>query len=153
MQPSSTENTGNIGNTENTDDPKATAPAERPRRGLAIASLSIGAVGLVLALSTWGAWLFVLPWMPGTMPHSLVTIVFALVLGALWFAVLPAGTLAVIFGMVAGARPGGGESLARGGTYLGLLAVAVALAGAVVFMMNASGWGWPGSGVNDDLLR
>ncbi|GAB3493942.1 hypothetical protein [Amycolatopsis cihanbeyliensis] len=139
--------------TENTDNTDVTADAVRPRRGLAIASLSISSVGLVLALSTWGAWLLVLPWMPETTPHSLVTIVFALVLGALWFAVLPAGTLAVIFGMIAGARLRGGENLARGGTYLGLLAIAVALAGAVAFMMSASSWSWPGPGAYDALFH
>ncbi|MER6797028.1 hypothetical protein, partial [Amycolatopsis mediterranei] len=76
----------------------------RPGRGLAIASLAIGAAGLTLAVATWAAWLIVRPEIVSAWVFSWVTQAFVLVLGALWFALLPISVLALVFGVCAGAR-------------------------------------------------
>ncbi|WP_199431566.1 hypothetical protein [Qaidamihabitans albus] len=114
----------------------AVAAPGRPGRGLAVASLSVGAAGLVLALSTWAAWLLIRPQMQESPFFSWLTGVFVLVLGALWFAVLPAGVLGIIFGLVAGPRSPGGAALARAGAVLSLLALATAVPGAVAFVFG-----------------
>src|ERR1044072_1465568 len=76
----------------------------RPGRGLAIASLAIGASGLTLAVATWAAWLIVRPPVVTAWVYSWVAQAFVLVLGALWFALLPISVLALVFGVYAGAR-------------------------------------------------
>src|SRR2546423_9140097 len=83
----------------------------RPGRGLAIASLALGASGLTLAVATWAAWLIVRPQVVSAWMYSWVAQAFVLVLGALWFALLPISVLALVFGGYAGARtrPGPGR--------------------------------------------
>jgi hypothetical protein len=103
----------------------------RPGRGLAIASLAIGAAGATLALATWAAWLLVRPPLLAAWVYSWVAQAFVLVLGALWFALLPISVLALVFGICAGARtrPGFG----RIGATLGVVTLLLALSGAAVF--------------------
>lgn len=103
----------------------------RTGRGLAIASLAIGASGLTLAVATWAAWLIVRPEVVSAWALSWVTQAFVLVLGALWFALLPISVLALVFGVCAGARtrPGFG----RIGATLAVLTSLLALSGAAVF--------------------
>jgi len=112
----------------------------RPGRGLAIASLAIGAAGLTLAVATWAAWLIVRPPVVAAWTFSWVTQAFVLVLGALWFALLPISVLALVFGVCAGARtrPGPG----RIGATLAVLTALLALAGAAVFATSS----WHGVG-------
>ncbi|WP_020658182.1 hypothetical protein [Amycolatopsis benzoatilytica] len=112
---------------------------ERPSRGLGIASVSVAAVSLVLAGSTWMAWLLVRPRVIGGEIYPLVAQVFVLVLGALWFVALLAGVLALVLGVTGGARRrygGRGGDLARIGALLGALTFVVALAGAVAFTIQ-----------------
>ncbi|MEV6622412.1 hypothetical protein AB0M83_28675 [Amycolatopsis sp. NPDC051106] len=103
----------------------------RPGRGLAIASLAIGASGLTLAVATWAAWLIVRPPVVTAWVYSWVAQAFVLVLGALWFALLPISVLALVFGVYAGARthPGPG----RIGATLAVITALLALSGAAVF--------------------
>ncbi|TWE27895.1 hypothetical protein [Prauserella muralis] len=108
-----------------------------PRSGLAPASVAIAAVGLVLAVSTWVAWLLVLPGFRDAQPYGWITVVFALVLGALWFAVLPVGVLAIVFGALA-LRRGPLTGLARLGIGVGALALLVALGGVAAFVLDAT---------------
>lgn len=122
------------------DEPGAVTIAP-PRRGLAIASLAVGAATLVLAVSAWFAWLLVLPRLSVALHHSWLSVAFGLVLGAIWFAALPAGVVAAILGLASGARLPGGDNLGRAGAFLGLLSFAVALTGAVVFVLHAGAWG------------
>ncbi|MEV4150307.1 hypothetical protein AB0J40_42085 [Amycolatopsis sp. NPDC049691] len=112
----------------------------RPGRGLAIASLAIGAAGLTLAVATWAAWLIVRPPVVAAWTFSWVTQAFVLVLGALWFALLPISVLALVFGVCAGARtrPGPG----RIGATLAVLTALLALSGAAVFATSS----WHGVG-------
>lgn len=113
----------------------------RRGRGLAITSVSVGTAGLTLALATWVAWLVIRTQLEGAGHYtSWVAQVFALVLGALWFALLPAGVLGIVFGLFAGARDPYGSGIARVGAYLCLLTLAVALAGAAVFALTPSAW-------------
>jgi hypothetical protein len=126
------------------DDPGMGAPGfdaetgettTRPGRGLAIASLAIGASGLTLAVATWAAWLIVRPPVLSAWVYSWVAQAFVLVLGALWFALLPISVLALVFGVYAGARthPGPG----RIGATLGVITVLLALSGAAVFATSS----------------
>ncbi|MFJ7216352.1 hypothetical protein [Amycolatopsis sp. NPDC098790] len=103
----------------------------RPGRGLAIASLAVGASGLTLAVSTWAAWLLVRPVLLTAWMFSWLAQAFVLVLGALWFALLPISVLALVFGVCAGARtrPGPG----RIGATLAVITALLALSGAAVF--------------------
>jgi hypothetical protein len=103
----------------------------RPGHGLAIASLAIGASGLTLAVATWAAWLIVRPPVVSAWVFSWVAQAFVLVLGALWFALLPISVLALVFGVHAGARtrPGAG----RIGATLAVITALLALSGAAVF--------------------
>jgi hypothetical protein len=107
----------------------------RPGRGLGIASLAIGASGLTLAVATWAAWLIVRPPVLSAWVYSWVAQAFVLVLGALWFALLPISVLALVFGVYAGARtrPGPG----RIGATLGVITVLLALSGAAVFATSS----------------
>ena len=103
----------------------------RPGRGLAITSLAIGASGLTLAVATWAAWLIVRPPVVTAWVYSWVAQAFVLVLGALWFALLPISVLGLVFGVHAGARtrPGPG----RIGATLAVITALLALSGAAVF--------------------
>lgn len=103
------------------------------RPGLALASVALGAVGLVFAFATWVTWLVVHPW--GVLTSAL-TVIFALVLGALWVLVLGSAVLGVIFGLVVGET----GRLARIGIGLCSLAALLALAGAVAFVLAALHW-------------
>ncbi|MEV6874455.1 hypothetical protein [Amycolatopsis sp. NPDC051128] len=107
------------------------AETTRPARGLAIASLAIGAAGLTLAVATWAAWLIVRPQVVSAWAHSWVAQAFVLVLGALWFALLPISVLALVFGLCAGARTRPGQG--RIGATLAVVTVLLALSGAAVF--------------------
>ncbi|GAB2987114.1 hypothetical protein LWP59_09575 [Amycolatopsis acidiphila] len=98
---------------------------------LALASVALGAVGVVFAVSTWVTWLIIQPGDP-----TPLTIVVALVLGALWVVVLGAAVLALIFGFVG--RAAGG--LAKAGIGLGVVAMLLALGGAVAFVAAAADW-------------
>ncbi|MBB4684562.1 hypothetical protein [Amycolatopsis jiangsuensis] len=119
-----------------------TEPDEQPRRGLGVAAVAVAAVSFVLALCTWMAWLLVRPKLLTQPVYPIVTQVFLLVLGALWFVVLPAGVLAVVLGLTGGGRRRGGD-LARAGALLGALTFVVALAGAVTFTVDPMGGGQP----------
>jgi hypothetical protein len=99
----------------------------RPGRGLAIASLAVGASGLTLAVATWAAWLIVRPGIVSAWVFSWVTQAFVLVLGALWFALLPISVLALVFGVCAGARTQPG--FARIGATLAVVTALLALSG------------------------
>jgi hypothetical protein len=114
-----------------------------PRRGLAIASVAIGSAGLVVALSTWVAWLTIRPGLQDAVHYSWISQVFVLVLGALWFAMLPAAVLGLVFGFSSGARAVDGPSTARAGAYLALLTLAITLAGAAAFVLTPSAWSPP----------
>jgi hypothetical protein len=109
----------------------------RPGRGLAITSLAIGASGLTLAVATWAAWLIVRPVLLTAWVFSWLAQAFVLVLGALWFALLPISVLALVFGVCAGARTRPG--LARIGTTLAAITALLALSGAAVFATTS--WG------------
>jgi hypothetical protein len=98
---------------------------------LALASVALGAVGVVFAVSTWVTWLIVHPGEP-----TPLSIVIALVLGALWVVVLGAAVLAIIFGLVARAA----GRLAWIGAGLGSLATLLALGGAIAFVGAAADW-------------
>ncbi|PRX50535.1 hypothetical protein B0I33_102658 [Prauserella shujinwangii] len=115
-------------------------PGSGSGRGLAIASLALSPAGLVLALATWAAWLFVRPQLLETLSVSWLTIVFLLVLGALWFAMLPVGTLGLVFGLLAGARSPGSGSLPRVGALVALGTLATAVAGAFAFVYGVTDW-------------
>src|SRR5699024_2721580 len=108
------------------------------RSGLGLAALSVGVLGLVLALLTWAAWLFVLPTMQEATIYSWTTLVFALVLGALWFVVILAAVLAMIFGFTAGARTAVNGGQARVGVLSGAFALAAAITGAIIFVFSLS---------------
>ncbi|GAA1958124.1 hypothetical protein [Amycolatopsis minnesotensis] len=120
-----------------------TAAVAPPRRGLAIASLTVGAATIVLAVSAWFAWLLVLPRLSIALHHSWLSVAFGLVVGAIWFATLPAGVVAAVLGLTSGARLPGGDNLGRVGAFLGLLSFTVGLVGAVVFVLHAGAWGPP----------
>ena len=112
---------------------------ERPSRGLGVASTAVAAVSLVLAGSTWMAWLLIRPRVIGGDVYPIVAEVFVPVLGALWFLALLAGVLAVVLGVTGGARRrygGRGGDLARIGALLGARTFVVALAGAVAFTVH-----------------
>ncbi|MBE8520365.1 hypothetical protein ILP97_23195 [Amycolatopsis sp. H6(2020)] len=111
--------------------PEPETTTTRPGRGLAIASLAIGASGLTLAVATWAAWLLVRPVLSAAWLFSWQAQVFALVLGALWFALLPISVLALVFAICAGARTRPGY--ARIGATLAVITALVALSGAAVF--------------------
>lgn len=104
---------------------------DRPRRGLGIASVAIGAFGLTLAVATWAAWLLIRPRIVSDWALSWVSQAFLLVLGALWFALLPLGALGLVFAGYAGVRritdPG------RIGAGLAAISLLLALLGAAVF--------------------
>lgn len=100
----------------------------RPGRGLAIAARAIGASGLTLAVATWAAWLVVRPPIVTAWAYSWVTQAFVLVLGALWFALLPIGVLGLVFGVSARSRGPG-----RAGVTLAVLTLLLAFSGAAVF--------------------
>jgi hypothetical protein len=108
-----------------------TAETTRPGLGLGIASLAIGAAGLTLAVATWAAWLIVRPQVLSAWAYSWVSQAFVLVLGALWFALLPISVLALVFGICAGARTRPGRG--RIGATLAVITVLLALSGAAVF--------------------
>src|SRR5205814_7662628 len=74
-----------------------TKETTRPGRGLAVASLAVGASGLTLAVATWAAWLIIRPELVSAWVYSWVAQAFVLVLGALWFALLPISVLALVF--------------------------------------------------------
>lgn len=112
-------------------------PVDRPRPGLALAALITGAVALVLSVSTWAAWLLVLPGFRDAQPYRWIAVVFVLVLGALWFAVLPLSVVAITCGALAANRSATG-GLGRLGIAVGVLALLVALAGTVVFVIDAT---------------
>ncbi|KDN23006.1 hypothetical protein [Amycolatopsis rifamycinica] len=112
-------------------DAQEATTTSRPGHGLAIASLAIGASGLTLAVATWAAWLIVRPELVSAWTLSWVTQAFVLVLGALWFALLPISVLALVFGICAGARTRPGY--ARIGATLAVVTVLLALSGAAVF--------------------
>lgn len=109
-------------------------------RGLAIAAVALGSGGLTLAVATWAAWLVVRPPIVAAWTYSWVVQAFLLVLGALWFALLPISVLALVFGRYAGARttPGAG----RVGAALGVVTLLLALSGAAVFATTS----WRGVG-------
>ncbi|MFJ1761079.1 hypothetical protein ACIOD2_12230 [Amycolatopsis sp. NPDC088138] len=110
----------------------------KPRgRGLGISAVAIGSSGLTLAVATWAAWLIVRPQVVAAWTYSWVVHAFVLVLGALWFALLPISVLALVFGVYAGARttPGPG----RIGATLGVLTILLALSGAAVFATSSFG--------------
>jgi hypothetical protein len=123
-----------------------------PGRGvLGLAALATGLVGVLVALSAWVLWLAVVPQERGSLDPELVDLI-RLALGALWFAVLPAGALAMMFGIVARDHPERGP-LARAGAYLGVLTVLVALSGVVLFLFAPTVVGFPpaevyGAGIN-----
>jgi hypothetical protein len=128
-------------------------PGTRPpgRCALGMAALATGSVGVLVAVSAWVFWLAVVPQERGSLDPELVDLI-RLALGAVWFAVLPAGVLAMMFGIVARDHPERGL-IARAGAYLGLLAVVVALSGAVLFLFAPTVVGFPpaevyGAGVN-----
>ncbi|MEU3269805.1 hypothetical protein ABZ639_03110 [Saccharomonospora sp. NPDC006951] len=110
----------------------------RPKTGLVVASLVTGSIGLVLAVSTWAAWLLVLPGFRDAQPYNWIAVVFGLVLGALWFLVLPLGTVSIIVGLLAIRRAPALAPLARLGLVIAALALAAALGGAAVFVIDAS---------------
>ncbi|SEP44154.1 hypothetical protein [Amycolatopsis saalfeldensis] len=118
-----------------TEPEKSEDPADRPRRGLAVAAVSVAVVSLVLAISTWAAWLLVRPRVLGFPGNAFLGQVFLLVLGALWFVALLAGALAIVFGITGGAREHDGD-LARAGALTGALTCLVAIAGAVTFALS-----------------
>ena len=114
------------------DEPETGQPR---RQGLAIASVSVGAVGMVIAVGTWATWLAVRPSVTLiTSEVSFVGAIFAMALGLFWFAALAVGVLGMVFGLVAGARGPGGGDLARVGTMFSMITAALAVAGAVVFV-------------------
>lgn len=109
-----------------------------PRPGVSLAALSLGVLSLVLAVSTWAAWVFLRPEVQ-THPmnrHWPVGVVFVLVLGLLWFLALHGGVLAIVFGLVTRTRGVVSGHQARNGALLGLLTVAVALAGALALILS-----------------
>jgi hypothetical protein len=108
-------------------------PSETARagRGLGIASLALGAAGLTLAVATWAAWVIVRPGILSAWMLSWVSQAFVLVLGALWFALLPISVLALVFGVCAGARTRPG--FARVGATLAVVTALLGLSGAAVF--------------------
>ena len=103
----------------------------RRGRGLAVASLAVGASGFTLAAATWAAWLIVRPELVSAWAASWVAQAFVLVLGALWFGLLPISVLALVLGVCAGAqsRP----DFARTGRRLAAVTMVLALAGAALF--------------------
>ncbi|GAA4662813.1 MULTISPECIES: hypothetical protein [Amycolatopsis] len=103
------------------------------RPGLALASVALGAVGVVFAGSTWITWFIVQP--GGALPTPLSMVV-GLVLGALWVLVLGAAVLSVLFGVLA--RTTG--RLALTGIALGVVAGLLALGGALAFVVAAMDW-------------
>ncbi|MEU5265921.1 hypothetical protein [Amycolatopsis sp. NPDC021455] len=103
----------------------------RPGRGLAVASLAVGASGCTLAVATWAAWLLVRPQLVAAWAYSWVAQAFVLVLGALWFGLLPISVLALIFGLCADTRPR--PDFGRIGMTLAVVTAVLALAGAAVF--------------------
>lgn len=115
---------------ENSED-----PVGRPRRGLAVAAVSVAVVSLVLAVSTWAAWLLVRPRVLAQPGNAFLGQALLFVLGALWFVALLAGALAIVFGITGGARRPDGD-LARAGALTGVLTCLVGLAGAVTFALS-----------------
>jgi hypothetical protein len=70
----------------------------RSGRGLAVASLAVGASGFTLAAATWAAWLIVRPELVSAWKYSWVAQAFVLVLGALWFGLLPISAVLALAG-------------------------------------------------------
>ncbi|NIH84617.1 hypothetical protein [Amycolatopsis granulosa] len=110
--------------------------AQQPRAGLAVASAALGAVAVVMAVSTWVTWAFVHPRAGDALP-SPAAVVLMLVLGALWVLILVMAVLAVLFGVL-GRRAAVGP--ARAGAAFGAVAALLALAGAVAFLVTATDW-------------
>ena len=110
----------------------------RPRRGLAISAVALGAAGLTLTVATWAAWLLVRPQVLSAWTYSWVTQAFVLVLGALWFAMLPVGVLALVFAGYAGPR----TTHTRAGMLLAAVTLLLALLGAATFATTS----WRGVG-------
>ena len=113
---------------------------ETTRPGLGVASLAVGASGFTLAAATWAAWLIIRPELVPAWAYSWVAQAFVLVLGALWFALLPISVLALVFGVCAGARTQPGRG--RIGATLAIVTALLALAGAAVFATTS--WGHVG---------
>ncbi|OXM67680.1 hypothetical protein [Amycolatopsis vastitatis] len=103
----------------------------RSGRGLAVASLAVGASGFTLAAATWVAWLIVRPELVSAWAYSWVAQAFVLVLGALWFGLLPISVLALIFGLCADTQPR--PDFGRIGMTLAVVTALLALGGAAVF--------------------
>jgi hypothetical protein len=103
----------------------------RPGRGLAVASLAVGASGFTLAAATWVAWLVVRPELVSAWTYSWVAQAFVLVLGALWFGLLPISVLALMLGVCADTQPR--PDFGRIGMMLAVVTAALALAGAALF--------------------
>lgn len=121
--------------------------APRPS-GLSLAALTLGVVGLLIAVGCWIAWLamvglFDLP----TGFYGGIGLL-TLAIGALWAAMVPVSTLAVIYGGISRRRnkaeTSDRDNLARAGVVTGALALLVALAGAIVFALSINQASVPG---------
>ncbi|MQA10571.1 MAG: hypothetical protein GEU98_18855 [Pseudonocardiaceae bacterium] len=143
-------------------DREQVAPKDPPTRpsGLSLAALVLGVVSLVLTAAAWAAWFLVVPsgssvsfgWFAYTprqesapfeaiAPHGWIGVVVALVIGALWFAMLPASVLGFVFARLArrGTEPGSVTArVARAAISTSGPALFLALAGAVLFCVALS---------------
>lgn len=117
--------------------PKRFAPRSS---GLSLAALTLGVIGLLIAVGCWVAWLamvglFDLP----TRYYGGIGLV-TLAVGGLWAAMVPVSTLAVLYGSISRRRNTaesfGKDNLARAGAVTGAIALLVALAGAAVFALS-----------------
>lgn len=106
-------------------------------RGLGIAAVAIGTFGLTLAVATWAAWLLIRPQLVSAWTYSWVAQAFLLVLGALWFALLPLGAVGLVFSGYAGVRAAAGPG--RIGAGLAALTLLLALLGAAAFATTSFG--------------
>ena len=107
--------------------------------GLSLAALTLGVIGLLIAVGCWVAWLAMFgPFDLPTRYYGGIGLL-TLTIGALWAAMVPVSTLAVIYGGISRRRnktAADRDGLARAGTITGAIALLVALAGAGVFTFS-----------------
>lgn len=111
--------------------------------GLSLAALTLGVIGLIIAVGCWIAWAVMI--VPADMPvryYSSGSPLLSLAIGALWAAMVPTSALAVIYGVLSQRRnrtnASGRDGLARTGTVTGLIALLIALAGSGTFAWSVS---------------
>ncbi|KAA9159824.1 hypothetical protein FPZ12_019565 [Amycolatopsis acidicola] len=106
---------------------------------MAFTAVVLGMAGVVFSVSAWVLWALIRPGSAGAQPNSL-TVILALLLGAVWLLVVMVAGLAVVFGGLAW-RSG---PPALWGLGLGVLSGLLSLGGAIVFAVTVANWSFAG---------